>query len=79
MQVTFYLVKKKDKKLSIILRSENENKINNVYKEIINNSHLIQEFVQGFDDSLEYQKRFKTYWYLNGQFTKKDSKAKAKI
>ena len=74
-----YLVKNKAKKLSITLRSENESKINKLYSEIKNNSHLIQEFVQGFDDSEEYQKRFKTYWYLNGQFTQKESKSKIKI
>lgn len=74
-----YLVKNKSKKLSVILRSENAAKINKLYTDIKSNSHLIQEFVQGFDDSQEYEKRFKTYWYLNGQFTQKDNKSKPKI
>lgn len=74
-----YLIKRKEKKLSLITRSSNEEKINNLYKKIKDNSHLIQEFVQGFDGTLEYQKRFKTYWYLNQQFTQKESKSKIKI
>lgn len=75
----FYLNKKKDKTFTLVLRSTNEKTVNTLYNDIKQYSPLIKEFIQGFDGSEEYIKRFSTYWYLNTQLSPKSSSVKTKI
>lgn len=74
-----YLLKRKDKALNLILRSTNENKVNEIYQQIIKAPDMIKEFVQGFNDTEEYKKRFLTYWYLNDKLSTKKEGVKIKI
>lgn len=74
-----YLLKKKDKTFTIVMRSEKEETINKLYSEIKENSSLILEFVQGYDDSQEYLSKFMVYWHLNNQFKPKEKNSKLKI
>lgn len=74
-----YLVKKKEKVFNLILRSENEESINDLYKQIRQHSGLILEFAQGYDNSKEYEAKFMTYWYLNKQLSPKNKSTKTKI
>lgn len=74
-----YLIKRKEKVFNLILRSENEETINDLYKQITQHSSLIVEFTQGYDNSKEYESKFMTYWYLNKQLSPKNKTTKAKI
>lgn len=74
-----YLVKNKEKKCSLILRSNSEKEVASIYRQIKQYPYLIQEFVQSFDDTKEYKERFLTYWNLNDKLSPKQSDVKFKI
>lgn len=74
-----YLIKKKDKTLKLILRSEKEDIVKTLSEDIKQHSALVVEFVQKYDDSEEYKTKFMIYWNLNKQFQNKGKNSRHKI